>query len=434
MLGGVWLLWIALSADAGAVTLEEAQRAAEERNVDLGLARTQTTSVQSLRGQAWTLVSPKIVAQAAYTWNQYEIALDFSEQIPEEFQSFFEDSEPIVVQPKRYAQASLTIQQPLFSGTALPALLGAYAMSDAATHDEAWARAQLHAGVARAYYGVYTAREAVRLAEEALRTTESARDLVRRQVDAGLAPPRLSLQAELDVSRARRQLEQARAAREVAERAFANATGLDPAAPVELPAPPTLPESVEAAVEAARARRPDILAAERQHDAARWQQRANWSGWLPTVNGRFTEVYTENTGFSEHDTFWVAAVEAEWLLWDGGWRVAKAREAGAQARAAELLVERRVLDADLHVRSAWATLQEAEAALVATEREVALAEENARLARLGFEAGSATFLEVEQAELGLHAARLDGVTARMNRDLAAIDVRVAMGRYGPEPG
>ncbi len=424
------ILSIAASdAVAAPVTLEEAIQSAEQHNLDLRLTHEQTVQAESLRGQAWSLLSPKLVGNADYTINQNEIALDTSAMIPPEFQDFVEPTDPIVVQPKHYWTASATVQQPLFNGQAVPLLIGSYKLAKAAGHEESAIRSQIHAGVAKSYYGLYAAREALKLAESAKTTAENQRGLAERQVDAGTDPKRAILQAELTVSRSARDVHTAQEQLVSAEEAFHRLTQLPRDTELVLPEPLQVPESLEQAIDSALRGRDEIKAADLRVKAARLQSRANWMTWLPSVDGRFSYVYSENTGFSDDKTFWQAVIQGQWVLWDGGYRIAKQREIGSQLYQTRMLSEQRRLSAESDVRTAWERFERAKLAYEAVGREQELADEYSRLAKLGFEAGTVTWMEVEQAELGAKAAKLNGVLERMNRDIAAIDLLVATGEY-----
>ena len=91
------------------------------------------------------------------------------------------------------------------------------------------------------------------------------------------------------------------------------------------------------------------------------------------------------------------------------------------------MVEQRALDAEREVRTTWERLDRARTAYEAVESEVALAEESLRLTQAAFEVGQATWLDVEQARLSLTSAQTGRLTERMDRDLAAIDLLVAIG-------
>lgn len=414
---------------ADAATLDEALRAAEEQSIDLKLVAENTRATESVRGQAWSQLSPVVQAQGGYFVNSQEIALDPKDMIPPAFQAAAGETTPIIIQPKNYWQGTVTIQQPLFSGSALPVLMSTYKAASAAQYDAVSQRSQIRSGVAHAYYGLLTARQGVELAIAAEATTKSGLELAKRQVDAGTAPPRAILQAELALSRATRDVESAKEGVVAAEEGFHRLTGLPRDTELVLPEAPIAAASLEDAIAQAKTSRPDLAAAEMRRKAADLQVRANWLGWMPKVNARYTWIYSENSGFAGDKTMWVAAVEGEWLLWDGGYRTAKAAEYGARARQAALMVDSAAIDAESDVRTAWERYHRAEAALVAVEREQKLATENLDLAKRGFEAGTTTWLEVEQADLGQRAAQLNGLVERMNRDLAAIDLQVATGTW-----
>jgi outer membrane protein TolC len=230
------------------------------------------------------------------------------------------------------------------------------------------------------------------------------------------------------VARAERELLSAREGRVSAELALAELTGLASDVPVETPTPPEIPwASPDEALEAA-ARRPAIVAADLRARAARMQGVATGLGWLPTIDGRFTWSYSGNTGFSDDPSMWMVVVEADWVLWDGGYRIAEQRRAAVQARMAKLAGDKARLDTEERVRGLWEKHASAVAGLAAVERERALSEENSRIAATAFEAGLVTLLELEDARLGLQAAELALLSTRMERDLAAIDLLAAVGR------
>jgi multidrug efflux pump len=414
--------------DARAVTLEEAFAAAETSNVDLRLSGEQTVQAESQVGQAWSLVSPKVSAQGGLTLNQLEIAFSPTDGLPPELQELVGEQEPIVIQQKSQWSGNFNISQPIFDAEALPLLRGAYRLADAARADERGARQQIRAGVARAYLGLAAARAAEQLAADAVATAEHQLDLATRLRGAGLSDRRALVQAELGVSRARRDHASAREQMIAAQEAFTRVTGLPQETPLEPVAMTAeLPGSPDAALEIARSNRPDVEAALLRERAARLATTSKHLGWLPDVNASFTLLYSEATGFSGKHFQWTAGVNANWLLWDGGYRLADSRRTASQQRSATYAVERAQASMAEEVRVAFERHTRADAAVAAVEREVALATESLALAEAGYAAGSATWLDVEQAELGLRMARLSELNERVGRDLAAIDLRRAMG-------
>lgn len=461
------LLLVSGPAQGAPVSLDEALTAAMGDSVDVALARERTREQETLKGQAWALLSPKLSAQATYTINQYEIALDPSSfgdpqaQIDAQADLFdgigdsfgalsdpaapfiaqgwgdsaaalratdIDTGDPIVIQQKAAWAGNLSLIQPIFTASALPTLRGAYQTVDVAQLQERRTLQQLRAGVTRAYYGLATARQAATLADQGLVSAQNHLELASRQVDAGLQPPRARIQAQLAVARAER--DRAAAAERVtsAELAFLRLTGLPRTSELTLPPPVDVPSDLGEAVLQATTSRPDIQAADGRQRIADLTVRAKHLEWLPKVNGRFTYSYTENQGFQDEPTLWMVVLTADWLVWDGGLRIAQAKQHASQRRQAELAARQARDLAEEEVRIAWEGYQRADRALLATADELALAQENLRLAEQGLGAGSTTWLEVEDARLGLLQAQLSALNERVGRDLAAVDLKLATGQ------
>jgi outer membrane protein TolC len=247
-------------------------------------------------------------------------------------------------------------------------------------------------------------------------------------VRVGTAAPQLGLQAEIAVARAERELAGAEVQRSSAEMAFANLTGLPADAELLQPTSRELPyASVDDALARATDQRGDIVAAGYQSRAAHAQATGTTLSWLPQVDGRFTEAYTGNSGFSGEPYTWQLVIAGKWTLWDGGARVAEQAKAASMVRMAETAEEKTLVDAKTEVTTLWEQHERAGRAVNAVERELALATENARLAEAAFDAGTLSFLDLEDAQLGLDAARLTRLSEQMNLDVSAIQLLAATG-------
>jgi multidrug efflux pump subunit AcrB/outer membrane protein TolC len=428
---GVGIASLAVPEVSEAANLQEVWAAAEQHNPDLAIVREGTFQARNQRIRAWALIGPSVSAQGQYSYLSYgDVLLDFGAFF-EPFEAFlppdFVKPEPTVVQRGSNFDGSLTVQQPLFNGQAFPLLVGAYRSVDAAVYDEARTVQQVRAGIARAFYGLLAAREAVGLSEGALKNANTQLDLARRQVDAGLATERANLQAQLRVAQAERDLRRTKEQLAGAQEAFSKLTGLPGDTSLEGGFVRDLPSSLDDAQRRAIEARPDLLAARTRAEVAHLQVRAEQMGWLPNVNARWTGIANQTEGFAGQKTYWQAAVTANWTLWDGGARVAATRAAASQQRQAQLSAEKVELDVGEQVRVAWEAYDRAKVAIAAVDREVTLARDSLDLAKRGFEAGTVTFLEVEQAELGLRGSELSRLNEKIGLDLAAIDLLVALG-------
>lgn len=425
----VLLAVLAVLAPAQAITLEDAWSAADHSSIEGKLVDEQLNVAKTVPGAAWSLVSPKLVLKGNWTRNDKELTFDSSAFIPEQFASLFPESEPMVIQQLSYFDANASVIQPLFSGEALPLLKAAYSELDAAIEEARASRGAIRAGVARAFWGVLLAREGEAIAQGAFESAGKHRLLIEKSADVGIAAPTARLRAQIAESRAVRELAAAAEGRTVAEAAFAQLTRLSPDTPVELPPPrPLRWDSADAALAEAKDKRPSIRSARGHERSASLQSTAQALSWLPEVNGRFTYVWTENvSAFNDRESFWMVAIEGEWVLWDGGYRLSQQSKSAAQKRMASLAEERAVLDAETEIRGLWAKHEKAAKALATVSEELKLAMENLRLAEVAWETGSIIQLEFEDARLGEAAARFGVMQERMNLDLAAVDLLVAVG-------
>lgn len=436
---------------AQAVTLEEAWAVAERENIPLRLAREQTLQAKTGRGQALSAIMPRLSFEANYVINQEEFALDFTEPFADAFQppeidtsglppqfaeaiqdfaSQFDfslpDQEPVVVQPKSAWSGNLTLFQPIINGQAFPAYRSATQRWRAAQAQEERIRHQVRGAVAQVFYGLAMARRSVAVSEQALSIAKHQLDLAGRRVDAGLEDRRALLQGQLAVSRAERDLMQAREQQVSAEEQFTRTVGLPRNVELTLPDTMSAPTSLDDALNKAMVR-PDVEAGRYQVRALRNERTARDLEWMPSVDFTFSEIYQQVPGFIPRNFQWRAAFNFSWNLFDGGLRIARSRQLKSQVRATHLQVEDARQQAEQEVRSAWERLHRASRALNAVEDELALATENLQLAERSYEAGSATWLDVENAKLALDNARLFMLQERMNRDLAAMELRVAAG-------
>lgn len=453
--GALLLLGLALAPrPATALTLDEAWAAAEDNDLSLALAREDAIQAGTLRGKAWSALSPRLSANATYVINNQEIAfpndpfaafrglgpainglyalqgipgpiptdpcpagqeLDTSattlDCLPEPFD--------VVIQEKTFWQADVTLSQRLFSGTALPLLRSAYRLHEAATEDLRAAGQRSRTSVAEAFYGLLAAQQAVGVSEGALELARSQLVLAERQLEAGLADRRALIQARLGVSQAERDLQSARERLLSAETGFTLLTGLE-GQQLEMPQPFEIPEDEGAAMITARATRPDLRAAGLRISALRSQRLAHDMRWLPSVDAVGSYNYTENPGFNDQNWTWRVALSATWELWDGGLRMAERRESASQTRAAEYAEALTLRQAEREVQLAFEAHRRAEVALRAMEDELELAQESLELAERSYQAGNSTWLELEAARLQLESTQLSHLQERTTRDLAAI--------------
>jgi outer membrane protein len=180
---------------------------------------------------------------------------------------------------------------------------------------------------------------------------------------------------------------------------------------------------------AAHNTRPDLMRLEKL-TAAREQlvtaARADYFPDLSIVGAYEAFKGPSNRLMDSRDGFFVG-LQSQWAIFDGratGGRVAQARSLLEQTR---LTLSEAQLAAEVEVRRAFSSWQQATELADASQRVVAQAEEAVRLANARYSAGTSTQLDVLQVQVELTTARTNQIQAYYNYNVAVAALRRAMG-------
>jgi outer membrane protein TolC len=336
--------------------------------------------------------------------------------------------------------ADITARQVLYAGGGIRASIKAQReLLEAAKFTFSAALNDTLLAVRRQFYDVLLARELVGVQEEALRVLEAELANARQRGDAGTVSSFEVLRAEVAVANAKPALIRARNSYRVAQdrlRATLGAPVDSPAAPAELALEGTLlvsPREISLAdaLSAARSRRPELLAQERLITAATESIAAARSGYKPSVSAvagyEWSKPALSTTGGDRLDG-WTAGVQANWAIFDGRATAGRVAQARSRAAQAQLSREERQLGVDIEVREAHSSLVESAELLTASSRVIEQARESLRLARARFGAGTATQLDVLQAQSALTAAQSNLASARHGYAVALAALHRATGQ------
>lgn len=420
-----------LLGTAQATTLDEAWQAALSDGEEAVIIAEQRRQAGFARVQAIGAMTPRLSFGANYTINQREVELNFADSLPPELLELMGDiefGEPTVVQRKAYFDANMTISQPIIDARAFAGFGAARTALEAGEAQADSGIADLRLNIARAYWGALVAQENVTIARDGLEVARKNESRANVLVDAGEALPQAAIQGAMAVARAERDLAAAEARHATA---LSTLAALVPGTLGSLTEPTALTTSglpsPEASLDVALKQRPDLRAAELQASSARQQATVSKLGWVPTLDFRFTEAWSENVGFIGEPFNWQIGIGARWTLWDGGMRHVDNLRSDSQAVIATKSADRLREQVKVDLDTAWGELTRATKALQAAERELSLAEENLRLTQATFDAGSSTFLDLEDARLQRDAARVRLLGERMNVHLGVLGVQKAVG-------
>jgi outer membrane protein TolC len=415
-----------LCVNAGAVTLEEAVALAISNRGDVQSALMSYESAvwESRNADLWFL--PKMNGQLAFSKN-YDIP---EMTIPGM------GSIPMGTEYSSIAGVSVTVplfipQGPAGSRLASRAEELSFQQSRAAEMDAV-------VQVVQAFYGVLLSQEMMDVSAEALEIAKTGYELAALRYDAGTISRFELLQSRVAWENRKPGLISAENALENASTGFAVAIGQDSYGLFQvegsLDDEPdfNMPKTLEYAREAMYQNSPDLQSAEYMEligDAGVDMARASFLPQLVFQTDLNYMAARNDTDFEidDYDRNLVASVAIQIPLFNGfsdisGYNSARAERVASEASARSIRQA-----TELSLVSAWNNLQAAGEGVTATCSTVEQALEGAEIARISFEAGMITRLEMDQSFLALTTARTNHASALFNLRIAEAELLRAAG-------
>lgn len=328
--------------------------------------------------------------------------------------------------------ADLEVRQLIASGGAVRAggsAARANRAATGATYESA--RRDLALEVHRVYYRALLARELVEVRRASLDQLASHLEVTRDRFEQGAATEYEVLRAQVELANHRPLLVEAQNRRADAIDSLVRLLGLEPGTEVELQG--DLPALSAAAVEQAPddGQRPELAAARAREEGSEAVLEIARAARRPSVSW-FAQVFATSPEYfiaadSDPAINGLAGIVVSLPVLDGGER--SARIARADAELSEARARRRDVEAGiaLEVSLARRRLHEAEAVLDAQGPVIEQGTRALEIARVRFEHGLGTQLEVTDAQLALTEARLERLRALAERAVAAAELRHATG-------
>ncbi|MGZ3430174.1 MAG: TolC family protein, partial [Polyangia bacterium] len=312
---------------------------------------------------------------------------------------------------------------PLIVPWAYPALQAAHRTEDAGRANFDVSDAQVLYSTAQAYYACAGADELVDARTHAVVVAQKALDNARARLEAGVVNRVEVTRAELQLVRAQQALIESQDTQAQTYRALGTIMNMhDPVRVIAAEAAPSGEAPVETLTAQALQLRPEFAALERTIDSNRLTVSSNWWRWAPTVSA-FGNVRAFNyAGFSGDRYSWAVGLELDWTLYDGGIRDAQRRLAVAQRDENEArldLLKDQVRDDVYNAQRALTTRRRA---LETARRSVRLSKETLDLVQVQHDAGTATQLDLLQAQDNLVAAEVALAQARFDLSLGGLQL------------
>lgn len=459
------------------LTLDEALTLARRNNRDLQQARARVDQSRAGVETAWVALLPNVAVQGKYTHNYKEVTLDFSgyatlqglqgsltsdltaagisaantagdpalakliagdaaaianyiAKNPGATSLFGSSDKPIVIQKEEQLDFALTAVIPLLVPYAYPTLNAAKKTVEASRYNLSASEATVLFATAQAYYACAGMDELVGARQHALAVAKQALDNAKARLEAGVVNRVEVSRAELQLVRAEQALVETEDSEASAYRSLATIMNMHEPVRVE-------PNQAAAMVELATDKmtsdalrlRPEFHALEMTIAASDSTVSANKWRWAPQVSG-FGNLRAFNyAGFSGDNYAWALGLQLDWTLYDGGLRDAQRHLAWAQRAESEARLEALRDSVADDVYNAARTLKTKRRAVETASRSVELSKETLDLVNVQHEAGTATQLDLLQAQDNLVAAEVALAQARFDLSLGALSLDRVSGAF-----
>ena len=333
---------------------------------------------------------------------------------------------------------NLTFMYPLSTGGRVGSRVrAADAQVQATTQDIESMVLDVAYAVRAAYWQSLYRRELVKVQQESVSEQQERLRVDQAKYDAGKIPLFYVLRDKSELADAEQQLTNAGRDAETALLDLRAAIGLPLAAPVQLTDqlaydPGAADQDADTLLADALAKRPEALALKARSEAAEHEVTARKAACRPQVNGMVMLDGMETSGMGIGGGY-TAGIVGSLPLLDGGERKAGVAEAEAMVRKLTREQEALSLQIERELRTALLNLAAANQNVRTALEAEASAEEDHRVADIGYQAGKLINLEAVSALAALVKARTNVAQAKYEFSLAVDAVNRAAGAMPPAP-
>lgn len=300
---------------------------------------------------------------------------------------------------------------------------GAGINKESAELREAYMKDVITRQVVGAYYGYAAALALRQSAEKSFATAEAQAKLMEIRTQVGTTTELDLARARAEVQRNRQTVADAVSLVATTRRALRTLTSVEP--PTVIPewtdnmAPEPALDELEKRIEEL----PAVKASDKEAKAGELASTGAALTLVPTVNANFTENVTNATGFTGQNATYALGLTATWRI--DVPTVANINGAGALANQAKLAAEKTRLQSRDQINSDFQRFTAALVKIEAAKAQVAAAERAAQVSRDRYAVGSATQIDVIQAERDLFTSELGRIQARTELATARASLRLS---------
>ena len=288
------------------------------------------------------------------------------------------------------------------------------------------------------FYTVLVNREKITVQEQNVELLRRQLQDVKNRFEAGTVSNFEVLRAEVALANAQPALITARNDFRIAIEELRRALGFVTATEPDVTKTPEFLGTLEfkpasfdlrSALATARAQRPDLQRLGKLAAAAQEGVYASRASYYPTVSAFGSYDWRQSIVPNPKSSIdgWTVGLQSQWNVFDGRATAGRVVQSRSLLEQAKLSLAETQLTVDVDVRRAISIFQQSTELAEASKKVIEQAEESLRLANARFGAGTATQLDVLQAQTDLTTARLNQLQAYYSYNVAVASVRRAMG-------
>ena len=392
------------------VTFEEAIRTALEKNPGVAEAAQSILRAEALLQQARTVYRPTLDGSVLTTI--YDNERGFSGQI---------------VQPQVQGLVSASLGYPLLAASRWAAAAQAEDQIRVARLSVAEVRRQIAVATGQAYLAVIAQQRQVDVNLRARENAQAHVDYARARLEGGVGSKLNELRASQELATDDVLLEAARLATRQAQEALGVLLAAD--GPIDAANEPVFEVPAAPAPDTAMTGRADVQLFSGQVEAANRVVQDSWKDWVPTATASFDPQFLFPSGLFQPLRTWRGFVGVSIPILDAGARRATARQREVALATARIQLTDVQLRARAELRTARASIDSTEGALVNARLAAQHAADVLRITDVAFRAGATTNIELVDAQRRSRDADTAAAIAEDRVRQARLDLLVALGRF-----
>lgn len=326
---------------------------------------------------------------------------------------------------------SVGLSWPLYTGGQREGLIGqAKANFVSADFGVEKSRQQLRLDATSGYYAVLQTRNLLQVARESVDNLNAHLRNVQLQFDAGTVAKSDVLRSEVEVANAVQNQIKAQNNYDLAVASLNNVIGAALETQWEIREDLSYTK-VEAdlvqGIRSALQQRPEIAQSKAGMDAAREGISVAKSGYRPSMTLSSSSGWSDSSFPGDENNTWRVTLTTSWTVFDTG--VTRAKVQGAKASYEKTVQQDRQLadSVALEVQQAVLNVREAEKRITTSQKAVEKAEDDFKIARLRYDAGVGTNLDVLDSQVALTQAKTNYYQALYDYNVNRAKLEKAMG-------